>query len=181
MQLVLRAIAMQTKSYKPEVILYFIKQHLNYRLIAFQILPLRDDDGEIFVALFDAPMAATVILDQNQSNPIAPAKTSSAQRSTTQCVAPTTSPIPMNALCTTTRALKGKQLRSPTRVSAVSKFHLDFKCPNHSTAGRTDKRIKGAAEMKGVWTQLRVLRHHHNGNIKENQEQRKRVKSTNMA
>ena len=75
------------------------------------------------MALFDAHMVLAVMFDPNQSNLTAHAKTSFAQRNTTQYAAVMTSLIRMNALCTITPALKGRQSTSHTRVSVVSLIH----------------------------------------------------------
>ena len=79
---------------------------------------------EIFVALFNAHREHVVIFDPNQSSHTAHVKTFSAQRSTTQYVVLTTLPIPTNARCTTTRALKRKQLNLPTKAFVVRPFTL---------------------------------------------------------
>ena len=78
------------------------------------------------MALFDAPMERIVIYDRIQSSLTARVRTFSVQRNTTQCAVPTTLPIRMNALCTTTRASKRKQLKLPTKAYAVRPFQPSY-------------------------------------------------------
>ena len=99
--------------------------YLYSSLFAFQFLPVRNHVAkEIYVALSDARMEHVATFDPNQSSHTALVKTFSAQRSTTQYVVLTTLPILMNARCTTTRALKRKQLKSPIKAFVVRSFLL---------------------------------------------------------